>query len=372
MDLTYFTRVWALIVKEIQVILNDPDTMSILTFPVIIQVLIFPFAATLEVKNNTLAVYNQDAGAESTELIQRFATAKAFANLLILRNEKEFDQAITEQKALLLVRFPQDFSRQIVTGQNAVVQVILDGRRSNSSQIALGYVNEIITTWQNDRASLPNDQPLIAVATRHWFNPNLNYAWSILPSLIAIILTVSLLTVTSLSVARELEQGTYDQLTVSPLTTEMIMIGKAVPATIVAVTQATIVLLAALIFYQVPFVSSLFYFYFSILCYTASVVGFGFLIASFCATQQQSFLGSFCFLTPAILLSGFTAPVDNMPQWLQAINWFNPLVHFMAIIKSVFLKEVTLTYLFNQLWPLALIACLTLTASITVFKKRMG
>jgi ABC-2 type transport system permease protein len=370
MDQTFMTRVWALIVKEIQVVLNDPESRKMLIIPVVLQIALFPFAATLEVKNNTLGVYNQDLGAESVELIQRLATAKAFSHLLILRNDQELDQAVSQQKALLVIRVPQDFSRLVVTGQNAPLQAILDGRRSNSGQIALGYVQQIITTWENDRLALQNAPPASIVTTRTWFNPNLEFTWSILPSLIAIILTVSTLTITALSMSREREQGTLDQLMVSPLTPEMIMLGKAIPAVIIAASQATVVLLAAVFFYRVPFVSSLFYFYFSILCYTASIVGFGFFIASFCATQQQSFLGTFCFLMPSILLSGFTAPVDNMPHWLQAINWFNPLVHFMAITKSIFLKEITLAYLANKLWPLLLIASLTLSAAIAIFRKR--
>jgi ABC-2 type transport system permease protein len=194
----------------------------------------------------------------------------------------------------------------------------------------------------------------------------------IVPSLVAIITTISTLIVTALSVAREREQGTFDQLLVSPLTPGMIMVGKTVPAMIVAMLQATIILLAGIFIYKIPFVGSFLYLYLSMVFYILALAGFGLLISSICATQQQAFLGVFSFVMPTVLLSGFVAPIENMPLWLQYLDWFNPLQHFIVIVKGVFLKDIGLSILWESMWPLLIIALVTLVPANWMFRRHLG
>lgn len=366
----FFTRLRALIIKELQALLGDSTGRRILIVPVILQTTLFPLSTTLEVKNNTLAVFNEDAGGESVELIQRFARARAFTNLLVLHSDHEVRDTLEDQKALLVVRFPQDFSRRLASGDPAPLQVLLDGRRSNSSQIAFSYVQDIVQNYLEETAAARGIPPASELLIRHRFNPNLDYKYFILPSLIAIILTITTLIVTSLSVAREREQGTFDQLLVSPLSPEMILIGKAVPALLVGLAQATIILLAAVLVYRIPFQGSLLLLYGGACVYVLALVGFGLLISSICATQQQAFLGTFAFVMPAILLSGFTAPVENMPGWLQTVTLANPLRHFVMISKSIFLKDADAGFVFHSLVPLLLIALITLSLSVLIFRRR--
>lgn len=368
-------RILTLVIKELQALLRDPQSRRLLIMPVILQLVLFPAAATMEVKNNTLAVLNQDGGAESVELIQRFAQAKAFTGLLMLRSEEEMRTVIDERRALLVLRFPADFSRQHLSGRTSVIQATLDGRRSNSGQIALSYIQEIIQNYSRDQstaASLTTTTGMSTTIVRHWFNPNLQYLWFIVPSLVAIITTISTLIVTSLSVAREREQGTFDQLLVSPYTPGLIMLGKAVPAFLVSIVQATIILLAGIFVYNIPFQGSLPLLYGSMLFYILALVGFGLLISALCATQQQAFLGVFSFIMPAILLSGFISPVENMPGWLQAITWANPLRHFIVIVKGIFLKDMGLQAVLANVWPLVVIGIVTLTAANVTFRRRLG
>ena len=365
-------RIATLILKEIQMLVRDRQGRMLLIVPVLLQLAVFPFAATLEVKNNTLAIFNEDAGAESAELVQRFARAQAFTQVLYLHNESEMRQTIDRQKALLVLRFSPEFSRALAGGESAKIQAILDGRRSNSAQIALGYVNQIVQQYQDERNMSRERVALSSVQVRHWFNPNLDYVYHIIPSLVAIITTISTLVVTSLSIAREREQGTFDQLLVSPLTPGMIMIGKTVPALVVATLQGTIILLAGVFVYHIPFQGFLPLLYASMFFYILSLAGFGLLISSVCATQQQAFLGVFSFIMPAVLLSGFPSPVENMPRWLQYLDWLNPLRHFIVIVKGVFLKNIGLDTLFSSLWPLLVIAGITLTAADWMFRRRLG
>ena len=312
-----FSRILTLVIKELQALLRDRQSRALLIMPVVLQLALFPFAATLEVKNNTLAVFNEDSGRESTELMQRLARAKAFTELLTLHSEAELRHAIDNQQALIALRFPPGFSRDIVAGRPAKLQAILDGRRSNSGQIALGYIQQIINTYTGERLAAGQKKAPSQLVVRTWFNPNLDYVWHILPSLVAIITTLTTLIVTSLSVAREREQGTFDQLLVSPLTPGMIMVGKTIPAMLVAMTQGTVILMGAVFLYRIPFQGSLLLLYGSMILYILALAGFGLLISSVCATQQQAFLGVFSFVMPAILLSGYTSPMDNMPLWLQ-------------------------------------------------------
>jgi len=367
-----FRRIRALIIKELQTLLGDPQSRILLFMPLVLQTALFPFAVTLDVQNNTLAVLNRDAGPASIELIQRFAQAEAFTQYINLRSEQEMRSTIENQDALLVLYIPVDFSRNVAAGHEADIQAIVDGRRSNSGQIALGYVETIIQSYNNDRLIEAGQIAPSQIILRHWFNPNLNYKFFVLPSLVAMITTISVLIVTSLSIAREREQGTFDQLLVSPLTPGMIMVGKTVPAVLVAMIQGTIILLAAVIFYRVPFEGSLILLYLSIFFYAIAVSGIGMLISSVCETQQQAFLGVFTFMMPAVMLSGYAAPIDNMPGWLQVVTEANPLRHLIVIVKSIFLKGSSTGFVLDHLWPLILIALITNLAANWMFRRKIA
>ena len=152
----------------------------------------------------------------------------------------------------------------------------------------------------------------------------------------------------------------------------MIMIGKAIPAALVSIAQSTIILAAGVVIYHIPFQGSLLLLYGAMLFYITALVGFGLAISAFCATQQQAFLGVFSFMMPAILLSGYTSPIDNMPPWLQTLTWVNPLRHFIVIVKGIYLKDMNAAAVLSNIWPLIVIATLTLTIANIAFRKRIG
>ncbi|PRC90702.1 ABC transporter permease [Solimicrobium silvestre] len=358
-----------LIKKELQALFSSPQSRRMLIMPVLLQLLVFPFAATLEVKNSTLAIYNQDGGAASIELIQRLSAAEAFPKLIMINSETQLQQVIDRQQALLAIRLPQDFSRQIATGQAAKIQAIIDGRRSNSAQIAFSYAQLILQQFVLEQQ--PQAVP-VQLTVQNLYNPNLEYRWFVLPSLVAIITTIGCLMVTALSLAREREEGTFDQLLVSPLTPAYIMVGKAVPGVLVALLQGSIIALAAVFVYRIPFTGSVWLLYLTMLCYGLSLAGFGLLISAMCANQQQAFLGTFGFMSPAVILSGYMAPVENMPPFLQVVSAMNPLSHAIIAIKGIFLKGYTFSQTWPQLWPLLLIASITLTLAYLIFIRRSG
>lgn len=359
-------RLWWLIRKELQALMGNTQGRFLLIMPVLLQTSLFPFAATLEVTGNTLAIYDQDGGAQSRELIERLTHLPAFTTVVPVAGEAGMTNAITGQQALIGLIIPQDFSRRLAKGEQARLQLIIDGRRSNGGQVAAGYINQVIARWQSEGKGLPT------LTVRHLYNPNIEFSWHILPSLVAIITTIGCLIVTALSVAREREEGTFDQLLVSPLTAGWIMAGKAVPGILVAVGQGTIVALAARFLYQVPFGGSTTLLMAGMVCYGLALAGIGLFVSSLCSTQQQAFLGVFSFMVPAVILSGYVSPIENMPllfQWLAAVD---PLSHFILLLKGVFLKDLGWSAAWPLLWPLLAIAGVTLSLALAMFRRHIA
>ncbi|MCX6873101.1 MAG: ABC transporter permease [Verrucomicrobia bacterium] len=364
------SRLDALVRKEFQSLLSTKSGRLLLIVPVIIQTALFPFAATLEVKNASLAVCNEDRGRASVEMMQRFAASGAFTRIIPVWSAAQLGEAIDTREAMLAVHIPADFSRKIAAGETSPVQVILDGRRSNSSQIALSYLQSVLDVYLKDRAGAAGRVLPSEIVARNGFVPNLEYTYFILPSLVAIITTIGSLIVTALSVAREREQGTFEQLLVSPLSPEMIMLGKAVPAVAVGFFQATLILIAAVCIYDVPFRGNLALLYGAMFFYALALVGVGLFISSISKTQQQAFLGAFVFMVPAILLSGYTAPVENMPLWLQHLTWVNPVRHFVEVVKGVFLKDASFGRVLGLVLPLVVISSATLSLAALMFRRK--
>lgn len=361
-------RLRAMIVKEMWALLRDPKSRLVLVVPPLLQLFIFTFATTLDVRNVDIGVINRSGGVHSTELVSRIAGSPRFRNVVPLASSDALAEAIDNQEVIAALVIDQDFDRAIAARRPATLGVVLDGRRSNAAQIVSGYLGQIAGGVGGDMQ--PRAAPGTTVVT-NWFNPSLDYVWFTLPSLIAIIVSVSGLAVTSQSVARERELGTFDQLMVSPLRVHEILIGKMVPPFLVGTLNATIYLIVAPLVFGVPFLGSLLLFYLSLSIYQLALIGVGMLVSAASQTQQQAFLGSFLATAPLILLSGYASPIDNMPGWLQVLTYANPARYFLDIVQGVFLKAMPAEAVFQQLWPLAIIACVTLAASAWLFRARM-
>lgn len=361
-------RIYSLIIKELLAVLKDKKSRYVLIIPPIVQLLIFSMAATLDVKNIALAVCNEDGGGPSIELEQRFAGSPVFSQLRYFDDVKKAEQALIMQEVSSLLHFDSRFSKDLLSGKPAKVQMLLDGRKSNSTQIVLGYSQKIITQFNDDLAQQP--QAASVLIQRNWFNPNLMYQWFTVPGLIAILAMMTSLTVTALSVAREREIGTFEQLLVSPLTTLEILLGKAIPGLIIGLAEATLILAAGVFIFRIPFTGSLPALYFSLVIFISSVVGVGLFLSSFSKTQQQALLNVFFFVSPAVILSGFATPIENMPFWLQKITVVNPLKYFLIIARGTFLKEMHLADVITYTIPMAWIALFTLLSAAFFFKRK--
>lgn len=367
-----WNRIKALILKELLAVWRDPRSRVVLIVPPLIQLLVFAFAATLDVKNVPIGILNRDGGEQSIELIQRFNGSPTFTKIIYLQSVPEITSFMDNQKGIMVLSIDEQFSRNIDAGKSASVQLIFDGRRSNSAQIVAGYAANIIEQFSTDTASKKGiKQQRTQLFPRNWFNPNLLYYWYNVPCLVGILTMVTGLIVTSLSVAREREMGTFDQLLVSPMVPIEIMIGKALPAILIGIGEGTIILTAGIFILNVPFTGHLLMLYFSLFVFVCSAVGVGLFISSLCSTQQQAILGTYIFNSPSILLSGFATPIENMPYWLQLVTYINPLRYILVILKGSFLKAMPPQDILANTWPIALIAIFTLVASAWFFRSRL-
>ena len=366
-----FIRVWPLFIKELLANWRDRANRYVLLFSPVIQVFIFAFAATQEVKNVPLAVLDQDRSALTRELISRFEGSPQFSQVVRLSGVSDIAPAINSRSAMAVVHIASDFSRKVMAGQPAQIQLLLDGRQSNSAQIIQGYAIEIVDRLNRELALAGGLQgPPSVVVARTWFNPNSQTLWSSVPGLFAILITVVGMMVSGLSVARERELGSFEQLLVSPLTSTEILAGKALSALAIAVAQSTLLMFVAMYVLAIPMEGSIVLLYSATIIFLAAVIGIGLFISSLASTQQQAIIGVFMFLTPAILLSGFATPVSNMPDWLQTLTLVNPIRHFVVISKGVFLKDLPADVIAAHLWPLTLIAAVTLSAAAWLFRHK--
>jgi len=364
-------RLWAMIVKEMWAVLRDPQARLVLFVPPLMQLFIFTYATTLDVKNVDIGILDRSSGAHSVELVQRLAGSPNFRRIELLRTPKELKSAIDNQKVIAALVIDEDFDRQLARGEGATIGLVLDGRRSNAAQIVAGYVTNIAGGLGAELAPPQIRGQAGGSVVTNWYNPALDYIWFTLPSLVAIITSVAGLAITSQSVARERELGTFDQLMVSPLRVHEILIGKMVPPFIIGMINGSVYLVVAPLVFGVPFTGSLLLFWLSLGMYLLALIGLGMLVSAASQTQQQAFLGVFLVTTPLILLSGYASPIDNMPDWLQTITYLDPARYFLVIVQGLFLKAMPAGAVFHQLWPLALIAVATLSASAWLFRARM-
>jgi ABC-2 type transport system permease protein len=367
-----FRRIYALVIKEFLAVWQDKKSRYVLIGPPLIQLIIFSFAATLDVTNASIGILNRDSGKLSFELIQRFIGAPVIKHVKYLQSEDEIKTVMDNQEVMMVIHIDAQFSRNLLAQMPANVQLILDGRKSNTTQILEGYAENIIEQYNQDLSTQFNyPQPTTVLVPRNWFNPNLIYQWFIAPALIGILTMLVSLLLTSMSIAREKELGTFEQLLVSPLQPMDILTGKAIPAIVLGMGEGSIILAAAVFVFQIPFTGSLAALYLAMFVFVCSIVGIGLFLSALSKTQQQALLAVLVFMSPAVILSGFATPIENMPVWMQKLTLFNPLSYFLIIVRGVFLKELPFSQVFQNVYPIALIALFTLSTSTLFFRKRL-
>ena len=368
-----FRRILALIIKEFSLILKDPKSRFVVIGPPLIQFFVFGYAATYDLNNVRYAVLDQCRTTESRQLLAQFEGSHHFQLTRTLSSTGQIQPTIDHERARLVLHIGPQFNRNLRNGNQAQLQVIVDGRNSNVALIALGYIGTI--TEQYNRAfmqasGLSPTGAVVQLKERAWYNNNLQSRWFIVSALGGIISMVVVMILTSLSVAREREFGTFDQLLVAPFKPGEILVGKSIPGIVFGLMDALIFSAGAVFWFGVPFRGSVPALVLALLCFIVAMVGVGLLVSSLSMTMQQALLGSFIFMMPSVILSGFATPIANMPQWLQTGTLANPVRYIIHALRTIFLEGADLSTIWPHIWPLTLIAAVTLPMASWLFRHR--
>jgi len=365
-------QVLALIVKELLAVLRDAKSRSVLIAPPLIQLMVFGYAATYDLDHVPMAIYDEDSSQASRDLVAHFLGAPAFRLVAMLHSGQPIDALIDSREVALALVIDRRFTRDLLTGQPAPVQAIVDGRNSNTALLIEGYANTILsdfsTAWAVAHGGL---RPPAVLDIRARYNPTLSSHWFFVPSIVALLTQIVTLLVVALSVARERETGTFDQLLVTPLRPIDILLGKGLPGVLIGLIEASVIIVAAVWWFEVPLRGGLLPLYLGLLIFVIAVTGMGLMISALAATQQQALLGVFLFMVPSIILSGFATPIANMPDWVQDLTLVNPMRYFLVIVRGVFLEGASLSSLASQYWPMAAIGAASLVAAAWLFRSRV-
>lgn len=367
--ITTLAQIGALIRKEILALLKDPSSRALLFAPALIQALLFGYGATYDLTNVPYAVFDQSRGQAAAELLARLDGTGVFHRTATLTSSTQISQVIDNNEALLVLTIPADFERHLNANQRAPLQLILDGRNSSTAASAAGYIGAIVASYN---ASIGGGTRGISIDRRAWFNPNLESRWNLMPALIGALSMLQTLLISALSVAREREQGTFDQLLVTPLTPIQILIGKAIPAILIGLMQSTIIFLVIRFWFQIPMNGSVALLYLGLLTFTIASVGLGLSISALSLTMQQAMLYTFLLIMPFMLLSGLLTSVRNMPQILQIVTYINPLRFGATIVRRVYLEGASLADVAPDFIPLLVMGAITLPLAAWLFRNRLS
>ena len=353
-------RVGHLLTKELIELRSDPRLFGIVILAPIIQLLVLGYAATTDVKDIPLLVDDGDRSAESRRLIDRFDASSNFYIVDVVTGDGAVEQHLEHGTAWMALTIPVGFGTDVASGRPTKVQVIADGTDSNSTSVALGYARSVVASYSAERSALRVPGGVRAAPidadVRVWFNPRLESREFMVPGILALLLLVVTTNLSAMAIVREREVGTLEQLNVTPLARWELIVGKLLPYALIGMIDVVLVTVVAVFWFQVPFLGSFPLLFACSAMYLLSTLGLGLFISTISQTQQQaSMTATFFFLTPMIYLSGFTFPIENMPDWIQYVTYAIPLRYFLVIVRGIFLKGVGV----DVLWPqmAALLAC---------------
>jgi len=378
--------------KEAKQLQRDPRLFPILFIAPIVQLILLGYGATLDLKNLSIAVWDQNRTAESRSYLRSFTTADYFVIREYVANYREAIDRIDDGRARILLVLPPDFGQRLKGGRSTAVQVIVDGSDSNTALIGLNYINKITQAFSSDirvaridpfgrpvpadlsREAAPSRERLgtIDARTRVWYNPELLSKNYMVPGVIAVILIVVTSMMTALAIVKEKEIGTIEQLLVTPLRPAELMIGKLLPFVVIGFIDIGVVLLAGVLWFDVPIHGHIPLLFALSTIYILTTLGLGLFVSTISKTQNQAQITVFFLMFPMMILSGFAFPIANMPLFFQDLSYLSPVRYFLVIIRGIFLKGSGLDVLWPQVLPLAGLALLIFTVSVLRFRRTLG
>jgi ABC-2 type transport system permease protein len=373
------SRIHRVFVKELIQTLRDKRMRMTLIIPPIVQLIIFGYAANLDVKHIRTAVRDLDQSVDSRDVISRFRQSKYFDILFYPQRQQDTERLILNGDVVLSLEIPPDFSRKLKKGDTATVQILVDGTESNAAMIALGYVSKILGDHStsvmihrlNREGRIGFEEAGVELEHRIWFNPNLESRLFYVPGVIASIAFLIPVILTAMAIVREKEIGTLEQIMVTPIRPWELMVGKTLPFALIGLLDVVMIALIGVFWFEIPLRGNPLVLLCGAVLFLLSSVAIGLFISTISSTQQQAEISTFFFTMPAFILSGFAFPIDNMPEWIQPLTYAIPLRYFLVIIRGVFLKGIGLEILWPQMVALAGLGGAMILLSSLRFRKRL-
>lgn len=363
-------RIGVVVRKEFLQLFRDPRMRRVLFVVPVVQLLVFGYAVSTDIRHSATFVVDLDGTAEARRLIEVLGSSGYFDVVARSRRPGDLVRALDHGEVVLGVVVPAGFADDLARGE-AEVQLLVDGTNSNVATVVLGYAERIVN-GHGVAVAGGGLEPPIDLRDRAWFNPDLDSRDYNVPAVIGVLILLICFMLTALAIVREREIGTLEQLMVSPLRPLELVAGKAIPFALIGLVDLAIVTLLAVYWFGVPFAGSPFLLFGSSVLFLLSGLGLGLFISTISHTQQEAFMASYLIFFPAIMLSGFMFPVSSMPVVFRWISLANPLRHFLEIVRGIFLKGVGLHDLWPQHLALAILGFTVLGIAAARFDKRVG
>ncbi len=375
-------RISEIVRKEFIQTFRDPRARALLFGPPILQLILFGYAVNLDVENARAAWMDMDRTPESRNFLAELQGSRYFRIAASPSSEEEVRSLMDRGEVQAVFRILPGFARDIRRGETATIQILIDGTNSNTAAIVSGYASQAVAAYsgklQKSRQSsryaaspVPSALPVLTAQSRVWFNPDLKSRVYFVPGVIVNIIALVTIMLTAMSIVREKEIGTMEQLMVTPIKPVELVLGKILPFAMVGIIEVALVVVAALMVFRMPIRGSLFLLFGCSVLFLLSTLGVGLFISTLSQTQQQAMMASFFFFMPAMLLSGFAFPIRNMPAPVQYLTYLNPLRYFMQIVRDLFLKGVGIEFLWKNMAALLVFGAAILILSALRFRKKL-
>ncbi len=374
-----FRRLRPIIIKEFRQIRRDRRVLAILTLVPAMMLLLNGYALNLDVSHIKMAIIDEEKSPRSREFVNSFITSGYFDYIRDLNSTDEATELIDDAKIRVAIVIPSDFSHRLLSDNAADVQILVDGMDANAATTIVGYA-QAVTLQYSQKIMLNNLSKIgrksyipIQYDARIWYNPELKSAKFLVPGLIGFILAITAVIATSLSIVKEKERNTIEQIDVSPITSVELIVGKMIPYAIISMVAAALVILAAYFMFDIVVKGSLFDLFVATLLFVIAALSIGLFVSTIADSQQVAFqLASLMSMLPTIILSGFMFPIRSMPIWLQVLTNITPAKFYLIILRGIILKGVGFEAFWDQIVYLLIFISVVLFISIRRFKKTIG
>ena len=371
------SRLRALVVKEFKQTLRDKITLAILLVMPIVELFIIGFAVNMDIKHVWTAVFDQSRSQDSREMIRSFTSSNYFDIKLYANSVNEVNEAVQAGYAKIGLIIPSDYASKIHGGRNTKLQVIVDATDSLSANSAMAAAQTLGILKSNEllrqqamRHGINLSGQLVEMRTKLWYNPDFVTSWYMIPGIMGLLLSISLITLMGMAIVREAEQGTLEQLLVTPMQAWELLLSKICPYIIIGYLQIVLSLVIGMIFFDMPFVGSMPLFMLLTFFYVVSDIAFGIMISTLSDNQLQALQLSTFIILPSVMLSGFIFPIESMPKFFQFLSWTFPVTFYNDLARQIILKGGGMEYVWDDVVALCIFIAVVFTSSVVKFKKK--